>query len=185
MTAIALAPSPGLDARGRRLQSRRGSRLTVAARRTATAIVAALALTSLWAHRHQLSAAFHILNHLSWCWVTAALVFEGASLASYAVLQRRLLQAGNANISTVDMTRIAVAANAISASVPGGTVWSAPWSWRQLRRYGVDHRLATWVVLVAGALSSFALFVVVVAGAELAGNHGPVASLTWIRATST
>jgi uncharacterized protein (TIRG00374 family) len=37
--------------------------------------------------------------------------------------------------------------------------------------------LAGWVVLVAGALSSFALFVVLAVGTELAGGRGPVASL--------
>jgi uncharacterized membrane protein YbhN (UPF0104 family) len=37
--------------------------------------------------------------------------------------------------------------------------------------------LAGWVVLVAGALESFALFVLLVAGAFIAGRHGPVAPL--------
>ena len=37
--------------------------------------------------------------------------------------------------------------------------------------------LAGWVVLMAGALSSFALFVVLATGTMLAGGHGPVASL--------
>jgi uncharacterized protein (TIRG00374 family) len=44
----------------------------------------------------------------------------------------------------------------------------------------VESVLAGWVVLVAGALSSFALFLLVVAGAFLAGANGPVSSLRWL-----
>jgi uncharacterized membrane protein YbhN (UPF0104 family) len=73
-----------------------------------------------------------------------------------------------------------LAANALAGSLPGGAAWSATWSWRQLRQRGVDRRLATWVILVAGALSSFALFLLVVVGAEVAGDGGPVASLRWL-----
>jgi uncharacterized membrane protein YbhN (UPF0104 family) len=154
--------------------------VTLAARRTAVALVATVVVVSVWKHHRQLSAGFHLLDHLTWWWLPAALVLQGASVASFALLQRRLLQAGDINISAVKMTKIAVAANAISASLPGGAAWSAPWSWKQLRRHGVERKVATWVVIAAGAMSSFALFVIVVAGAELAGGHGPIASLRWL-----
>jgi hypothetical protein len=142
--------------------------------------VVVVTLVSVWTHRSQLSAGFHLLGHLSWWWLPAALVFQAASVVVFALLQRRLLGAGHVNISATDMTKISVAANAISASLPGGAAWSAPWTWRQLRRRGADRRLATWVVLGAGVLSSLALFIIVVAGVELAGDHGPVASLRWL-----
>jgi uncharacterized membrane protein YbhN (UPF0104 family) len=181
MTAITLAPStPALSAPPERLQLHRRFGVAVVARRSGTAVVAAFAVATVWMHRHQLGAGFHILNHLSWWWLPAALVLEVASLASYAVLQSRLVRAGNINISAFDMTKILMAANAISASLPGGAAWSATWSWKQLRNHGADRRLATWVVLAAGALSSFALFVIALAGTELAGDHGPVASLRWL-----
>jgi uncharacterized membrane protein YbhN (UPF0104 family) len=131
-------------------------------------------------HRHQLGAGFHLLDHLSWWWLVAGFVFEGASLAPVGLLQRRLLGAGDVNISAVDVSKISVAANAISVSLPAGGAWSATWSWRELRRHGADRALAAWVVVVTGALSGFALLVLFLAGAELAGNHGPVASLRWL-----
>jgi uncharacterized membrane protein YbhN (UPF0104 family) len=180
MTAIAHTPSspvPNVDTDRPLPHPRRA--LTVVARRTATALVAAIVVTTAWTHRHQLGAGFHLLNHLSWWWLPAALLLEGASLATYAELQTRLLRAGDVEISACAVTKILMAANAMSASLPGGVAWSIPWSWKQLRHRGADRRVATWVVLVAGALSSFALFVMVVAGAELAGDHGPVASLRW------
>jgi uncharacterized membrane protein YbhN (UPF0104 family) len=180
MTAIALrhsSPAPNVNTDRVVPHPRRA--LTVVARRIATALVAAIVVTTAWTHRHQLGAGFHLLKHLSWWWLPAALLLEGASLATYAELQTRLLRAGDVDISACAVTKISMAANAISASLPGGVAWSIPWSWKQLRHLGADRRLATWVVLVAGALSSFALFVMVVAGAELAGDHGPVASLRW------
>jgi uncharacterized membrane protein YbhN (UPF0104 family) len=136
-------------------------------------------VTSGWTHRHQLGAGFHLLDHLSWWWLVAGFVCEGASLAPAGLLQRHLLRAGHVNISAVDVTKISVAANAMSVSLPAGGAWSATWSWKALRRHGAEGALAAWVVVVAGAVSSFALFVLAVAGAELAGNHGPVASLRW------
>jgi hypothetical protein len=48
---------------------------------------------------------------------------------------------------------------------------------RRLRGHGADRPLAGWVVLVAGALGSFALFLVVAGGIEIAGGRGPVAHL--------
>jgi hypothetical protein len=180
MTSVALRASPRPDARDERHSVRPRPGVTVVAGRAATAVVAALAFTAAWTHRHQLGAGVHRLNHLSWWWLPPALIFEAFSLVSFALLQRRLLRAGDTNISAADMTKIAVAANAISGSLPGGAAWAAPWSWKQLRQHGADRRLATWVVLAAGALSSVALFVIVVVGAELAGNHGPVASLRWL-----
>lgn len=63
--------------------------------------------------------------------------------------------------------------------LPGGAAWAGVWAYGQLRRRGTDRSPAVWVLLMAGALSSFALFVLVVAGIEGAGNRGPAASLRW------
>ena len=154
--------------------------LLIGARRLAGAVVVAVVLIAAWSHRQQLDAALHILGRLSWGWIPVAVAAQAASLASFAMLQQRLLRAGDVYISTFDMAKISVAANAISSSLPGGAAWSAPWSWRQLRQHGADRRLATWVVLTAGVLSSIALFVIAVTGTELAGGRGPVASLRWL-----
>jgi uncharacterized membrane protein YbhN (UPF0104 family) len=75
------------------------------------------------------------------------------------------------------MVEITFAGNALGTSFPGGAAWSATWAFGQLRRRGADRLLAGWAILVAGALSSFALFLLLAAGAFLAGSKGPVASL--------
>jgi uncharacterized membrane protein YbhN (UPF0104 family) len=65
-------------------------------------------------------------------------------------------------------------------SLPGGAAWSATWAFAQLRRRGANRTLAAWVVLVAGALASFAVFVLVAVGSWVAGGRGPVAGLRWL-----
>lgn len=155
------------------------ARLAMIARRTCTVVVAILVVATICKHRQQLQAGLHLLNHLSW-WLPIAAVAEAASMVSFALLQRRLLRAGRVEISTLDMAKISLAANAISGSLPGGAAWSASWSWRQLRQRGADRRLATWVVVASGVVSSLALFVMVIAGTELAGSHGPAAPLRWL-----
>jgi hypothetical protein len=93
----------------------------------------------------------------------------------FALVQQRLLRAGQIKVGLGPMVGITLAANALALSLPGGVAWGAPWVFRRLRRRGADRTLAGWVVLVAGGLGSFALFLVVVAGVEIGGGHGPVA----------
>src|SRR5204863_5738527 len=75
------------------------------------------------------------------------------------------------------MAGITLAGNAMAMSLPGGSAFSLAWSYGRLRKRGATSLLAGWVVLMAGALSSFALFVVLATGTMLAGGRGPVASL--------
>jgi hypothetical protein len=129
-------PHQTADVHTERRQPGRRLGLTVTGQRRATVVGGALAVTSGWTHRHQLGAGFDLLDHLSWRRLVVGRVVEGASLAPVGLLQRRLLRAGDVNISAVDMTKISVAANAISVSLPAGGAWSATWSWREFRRQG-------------------------------------------------
>jgi len=113
-------------------------------------------------------------------WVLAAVGFEAASMVVFARLQRWLLRAGGVEVPLVDMVELTLAGNALAATLPGGVAWSAVWVFDQLRRRGVERFLRVWVFLVAGAVSSFALFVVVAVGVWVAGSSGPVAGLRWL-----
>ena len=140
---------------------------------------------AVWAgydHRSELFTAGSMLGHLQVGWLIIAVVFELASMVVFARMQRWLLRAGGVHVPLVPMIEIAVAGNAMSTSLPGGPAWSAAWAFGQLRRKGANRVLAGWVLLVAGALSSFAVFVIVAAGAFIAGNSGPFAHLRWLAA---
>ncbi|HEX5268448.1 MAG TPA: lysylphosphatidylglycerol synthase transmembrane domain-containing protein, partial [Acidimicrobiales bacterium] len=119
---------------------------------------------------------------LEWRWVAVAVGAEIASMVVFARLQRRLLRAGGVEVELAPMVGITLAGNAMAMSLPGGAAWSATWAFGQLRRRGANRTLAAWVVLVAGALAGFAVFVLVAAGSWVAGGRGPVASLRWLAA---
>jgi uncharacterized membrane protein YbhN (UPF0104 family) len=127
----------------------------------------------------EVAAAWHLLGHLHWAWVGLAVLFEAASMVVFARMQRWLLRAGGVEVPLRTMVEITLAGNAVAATLPGGVAWAGAWVFGQLRRRGVSRFLRVWVFLVAGAVSSFALFVVVAVGIELAGQRGPVSGLRW------
>jgi uncharacterized membrane protein YbhN (UPF0104 family) len=127
----------------------------------------------------EVASAWHLLGRLRWRWVGLAVLFEAASMVVFARMQRWLLRAGGVTVPLRTMVEITVAGNAMAATLPGGVAWAGAWVFGQLRRRGVSRFLRVWMFLVAGAVSSFALFVVVVGGIELAGDRGPVAGLRW------
>ncbi|HLI24999.1 MAG TPA: YbhN family protein, partial [Acidimicrobiales bacterium] len=169
--------SPGEAPTGRK---ERRSRWFKTGRRVVAGILLAGGIYAVWSHRQQMHTALDRLGHPAWPWLVLAVWAEMSSMVIFARLQRWLLRAGGVSVRLRDMVEITLAGNALSVSIPGGAAWSAGWIWGQLRRRRVDRVLAAWVVLVAGALASYALFLLVVAGAEIAGNRGPVASLRWV-----
>ena len=70
------------------------------------------------AERTALAASFTVLAHLHWLWIPAAVGLESASMAAFAIMLRRLLAAGGANVGVRPMLATAYAANAVSVSVP-------------------------------------------------------------------
>ncbi|MGH9069195.1 MAG: lysylphosphatidylglycerol synthase transmembrane domain-containing protein [Acidimicrobiales bacterium] len=132
-------------------------------------------LFALYDERRQVSRAASLLTDLNWPWVAAGAGAEIASMVVFARLQRFLLRAGGADIGLGSMVEITLAGNALSVSVPGGAVWSASFTFEQLRRRGADRALAVWVLLSAGALASFGLFLLLATGVWIAGPVGPAA----------
>ena len=154
----------------------------VALRRGVTVAVIGGAVWAAYDHRSQLSTAGSMLSHIRVSWLLIAIAAELVSFVVFARLQRWLLRAGGVQVPLLSMIEIALAGNAMSTSLPGGPAWSATWAFGQLRRRGANRVLAGWVIVVAGALSSFAVFVIVAAGAWVAGNSGPFAHLRWLAA---
>lgn len=156
------------------------ARLTRRIRQVLAVLLIGGAIYAGWTHRHEIHQGLDRLDHPIWEWLVMACAAQAASMVIFARLQRWLLRCGGVRVRLRDMVEITLAGNALSTSLPGGAAWAAGWVWGQLRRRQVDRVLAGWVVLVAGALASFALFLLVAIGAEIAGGEGPVASLRWV-----
>ncbi|HEV2370378.1 MAG TPA: YbhN family protein, partial [Acidimicrobiales bacterium] len=152
------------------------------ARRVLAVVLLGVAAYVAYGRRHELAQAAKLFRHLNPLWLAAAIVAESLSLVVFARLQRWLLRAGGVPINLREMLEITVAGNALGTSLPGGAAWAATWAFGQLRRRGADRILAGWVILVAGALSSFALFTLLATGSWVAGSEGPLAHLRWVTA---
>lgn len=133
--------------------------------------------------RHELADALRLFAHLRWWAVGLAVAAEVTSLVAFAQLQRGLLEAGAFRVGLGRMLALVTAGNALGTSLPGGAAWSAGWEWNQLRRRGAPRPTVVWVLLMAGALSSFALFVVIAVGIAVAGSTGPFAPTRWVVAS--
>jgi uncharacterized membrane protein YbhN (UPF0104 family) len=183
--AAAPQPSPGASlglcqhqpSEGPGLTQRGSSRSW--ARRLSGVLVAAGAAAFATLDGRSLTAAATALGNVRAAWLGLALGAEAASLVSFGLLQRALLRATGDPRGRERVVAVTLAGAALSKFLPGGAATEGVWAYRQLHRQGVLRARAIWVLLAAGALSYFALFVVLVAGIEAAGGRGPVASLRW------
>jgi uncharacterized membrane protein YbhN (UPF0104 family) len=133
----------------------------------AVAVLATLALT----RREALAESVALLAHLRWAWVVVVLGLEWASIAVFARMQRRLLEAGGVTYPAVAMLATVLGASALSTSLPlAGPELATAFTFRRFRQQGADPALAGWSLMVGGVISPVAAVVVLVGGAFLSGN---------------
>jgi uncharacterized membrane protein YbhN (UPF0104 family) len=116
------------------------------------------------------SAAGTVLGQLSWAWVAGAALLGLAAVALYAELHRQLLAVGGARPRAAAVQSITFAQNAIGNTVPVvGGAGALAYAVGRLRGRGVDAALATWTVVLAGALSVGCLVVLGAGALTLTG----------------
>jgi putative heme transporter len=103
-----------------------------------------------------------------WNWVAFAVLAELASMGTYARMQRALLWGAGTKVSIRRHVATAYAAHSLSATLPGGPVFSTTFNFQQLRRYGASAAVASWCIALSGVLSTGALVVIGAAGGLLA-----------------
>jgi len=134
--------------------------------------LAALAFWALAGQRGELSGATTYLSHVRWWWLVLAVASEAGSLVAFAVIQQRLLEAGNVHVSTGRLTGVTVAATAIANSMPAGPLVSSVFAFRQYRRQGADEALAGWTLAAVFVAASVSLALVAAVGVAVAGAEG-------------
>jgi uncharacterized membrane protein YbhN (UPF0104 family) len=107
-----------------------------------------------------------------WNWVAGALVAELASMGTYARMQRALLRGAGTKIQVRKHVAIAYAAHSLSATLPGGPVFSTTFNFQQMRRFGASPAVASWCIALSGVLSAGALVVIGAVGGILARGSG-------------
>lgn len=121
--------------------------------------------------RAALASSLGRIGHPEWSWIALGIALETLSMATFAMMQRRLLQVGGRRVGTRSMMATIFAANALSVSVPvAGPEVGAAFTFRRFREQGAETSLAGWTLLVGGLASWFGAVVVLAAGGVLSGN---------------
>ncbi|MFJ2960008.1 YbhN family protein [Streptomyces sp. NPDC087270] len=138
-----------------------------------SAVLVAAAVALAVDRRHDLVLALHQIAVVRPAPLAVAALFEALSLTCLATLQWRLLKLGGARLRLALMGAMALAANAVAGTLPGGAAFAAAWLYGQLRRRGVSLALAGAALAVAGLMSATTLFLLLVVGVLASGRAGP------------
>jgi putative heme transporter len=136
-------------------------------------VIAAIALAwwVLSGHTAELAGASGYLTHIRWEWLMIGVVAELGSIVAYAVVQQRLLAAGNLHTGIRWLTGVTLANIAITNSLPTGSIIATIFTYRQYRHKGADEVLAAWAIVALLVVTSVTLAIVAAAGIGVAGSE--------------
>jgi putative heme transporter len=129
-------------------------------------VVLAVEATLVW---DQLAKAWKSLLTADWWWVLAAVLAATMSMHSFAQIQRELLKAAGVRVRQLRSEAAFYAGNALSTTLPGGPVLSATFIYRQQRIWGASPVVASWQLVMSGALQVVGLALLGLGGAFLLG----------------
>jgi uncharacterized protein (TIRG00374 family) len=130
------------------------------------ALVLAVELTLV---RDQLAKAWHSVYSANWWWVLVAIVAAMGSMHSFAQIQRTLLRSAGVRVKQWRSEAAFYAGNALSTTLPGGPVLSATFIYRQQRIWGASPVVASWQLVMSGALQVVGLALLGLGGAFMLG----------------
>jgi putative heme transporter len=130
------------------------------------AVVLTVELALVW---DQLAKASKSLYSANWWWVLAAVVAAMSSMHSFAQIQRTLLRSAGVKVKQWRSEAAFYAGNALSTTMPGGPVLSATFIYRQQRIWGASPVVASWQLVMSGALQVVGLALLGLSGAFLLG----------------
>ncbi|QLL07898.1 lysylphosphatidylglycerol synthase transmembrane domain-containing protein [Mycobacterium vicinigordonae] len=133
------------------------------------AVVAVVLVVEIVLVRDQLAKAWTSLYEAKWWWLVAAMVAAAASMHSFAQIQRTLLNSAGVHVKQLRSEAAFYAANSLSTTLPGGPVISATFLLRQQRIWGASTVVASWQLVMSGALQAVGLAVLGLGGAFFLG----------------
>ncbi|WP_059015141.1 YbhN family protein [Mycobacterium sp. M26] len=117
----------------------------------------------------QLAKAWMSLLSANWWWVLASVAAAVLSMHSFAQIQRTLLRSAGVIVHQWRSEAAFYAGNALSTTMPGGPVLSATFVYRQQRSWGASPVVASWQLVMSGALQVVGLALLGLGGAFLLG----------------
>ncbi len=129
-------------------------------------VVLAIEASLVW---DQLAKAWASLVSANLWWVLAAIAAAMLSMHSFAQIQRTLLRSAGVTVRQWLSEAVFYAGNALSTTLPGGPVLSATFVYRQQRQWGASPVVASWQLVMSGALQVVGLALLGLGGAFLLG----------------
>lgn len=129
-------------------------------------VVLAVEASLVW---DQLAKAWQSLISANLWWVLAAVAAAMLSMHSFAQIQRTLLRSAGVVVRQWRSEAAFYAGNALSTTLPGGPVLSATFVYRQQRLWGASPVVASWQLVMSGALQVVGLALIGLCGAFLLG----------------
>ncbi|MFF7467526.1 lysylphosphatidylglycerol synthase domain-containing protein [Streptomyces sp. NPDC008092] len=115
------------------------------------------------------------LSHARPAWFLLAVVAEAVSMVAFARLQRLALGTGGLRVGLRAAASAVFAGNALSATLPGGSLVSVAYRTRRMRTWGAGVPLIGFTHAVTGLLGAVTLVMLAGAGAMLAGDGAGLA----------
>lgn len=110
-------------------------------------------------------------------WIAFGIGCACAALAAMAAVMVVLLRAGGLKVRLAKALNLVLAANAWSATIPGGQAFAALFSFNTMTSWGATKLLATWQIVVSGAISTAWLVGLSLTTMLLAGADSNLTSL--------
>ncbi|MEO3759030.1 YbhN family protein [Mycobacterium sp. B14F4] len=122
----------------------------------------------------QLAKAWHSLYTADWWWALAAVGAALASMHFFGDIQRKLLRSAGVPVRQWRSQAAFYAGNSLSTTLPGGPVLSATFIYRQQRLWGATPVIASWQLVMSGALQVISLTLLGLGSAFFLGaRHNP------------
>ncbi|MER6061174.1 lysylphosphatidylglycerol synthase transmembrane domain-containing protein [Streptomyces sp. NPDC001792] len=119
--------------------------------------------------------AAHQLSDAQPAWFLLAVAAEMVSMAAFARLQRLALSTGGLRVGLRAAVSAVFAGNALSATLPGGSLVSITYRTRRMRTWGASVPLIGFTHAVTGVLCAVALVLLAGIGGTLAGDSAQLA----------
>jgi len=134
-------------------------------------VVLAVELGMVW---DQLAQAWQSVAKANWWWVLAAVGVAMLSMHFFGDIQRKLLRSAGVPVREWRSQAAFYAGNSLSTTLPGGPVLSATFIYRQQRLWGATPVVASWQLVMSGALQVISLTLLGLGSAFFLGaKHNP------------
>ena len=137
-----------------------GARLVIGT--VVTVLAVGLGLFLVWDQIPSPSSILDLLAAADPGWLAVALAAEITAVASFSVIQRRLVINLGGNLSRRRSVKLTLASGAISAALPAGAALGAGYTYRRLRRSGLRSTDAGITMVASAGMLTGALFLLYV-----------------------